>query len=102
MSLESINPASGDRIAAYDAMRPDEVRAIVRSASAAQPGWAAIGFGARAAILHRAAQILRGRADEWARLMALEMGKPVTQGKAEAEKSAWGCDYYADNAEQFL
>src|SRR3989442_3388545 len=34
--------------------------------------------------------------------MALEMGKPLAQGEAEAEKCAWACDYYAEHAEQFL
>jgi succinate-semialdehyde dehydrogenase/glutarate-semialdehyde dehydrogenase len=34
--------------------------------------------------------------------MADEMGKPLAQGRAETEKCAWCCDYYADNAEKFL
>jgi succinate-semialdehyde dehydrogenase/glutarate-semialdehyde dehydrogenase len=34
--------------------------------------------------------------------MALEMGKPLPQGEAEAEKCAWACDYYAEHAERFL
>jgi succinate-semialdehyde dehydrogenase/glutarate-semialdehyde dehydrogenase len=49
-----------------------------------------------------AAAILRSRKDEFARLMALEMGKPLKQGVAEAEKCAWACEYYADHAEKHL
>src|SRR5690348_6504677 len=52
--------------------------------------------------MKRAAAILRERKDELARLMAVEMGKPRKQGVAEAEKCAWACDYYADNAEAQL
>ena len=46
--------------------------------------------------------MLRERKEEFARLMALEMGKPLKQGIAEAEKCALGCDYYAEHAEAHL
>jgi succinate-semialdehyde dehydrogenase/glutarate-semialdehyde dehydrogenase len=49
-----------------------------------------------------AAAILRRRKEEFARLMALEMGKPLKQGVAEVEKCAWACEYYADTAETHL
>lgn len=52
--------------------------------------------------MRQAASILRAGADEFARLMAEEMGKPVRDGRAEAEKCAWVCDYYAENAGRFL
>jgi succinate-semialdehyde dehydrogenase/glutarate-semialdehyde dehydrogenase len=52
--------------------------------------------------MREAGQILRGRSDEYARLMADEMGKLLSEGRAEVEKCAWVCEYYADNAEKFL
>ena len=52
--------------------------------------------------MRAAARILRQDAKEHARLMAQEMGKPLKDGLAEVEKCAWVCDYYAENAEQFL
>jgi succinate-semialdehyde dehydrogenase/glutarate-semialdehyde dehydrogenase len=102
MALESVNPATGDKIASYDAMPDQELTTIVGAAHEAQREWAAAGFATRAACLRAAAAALRDRKQEWARLMALEMGKPVTAGIAEAEKCAWGCEYYADHAEGLL
>ena len=52
--------------------------------------------------MRAAAQILRRKADEYARLMAEEMGKPYRQGVSEAQKCAHGCDFFAENASQFL
>ena len=52
--------------------------------------------------MKKTAEILRERKDELAKLMAVEMGKPLKQGVAEVEKCAWACDYYADNAEAHL
>jgi succinate-semialdehyde dehydrogenase/glutarate-semialdehyde dehydrogenase len=52
--------------------------------------------------MQNAAGLLRGRKAEYARIMALEMGKPVVQGEAEVDKCAWVCEYYAEQAEAFL
>jgi succinate-semialdehyde dehydrogenase/glutarate-semialdehyde dehydrogenase len=48
------------------------------------------------------AKLLRERATDYAELMAHEMGKPVKQGRAEIEKCAIACEFYAENAEAFL
>ena len=55
-----------------------------------------------APFFQRLAAYLRAHKTELGRIASLEMGKPLSEGEAEAEKCAWNCDYYAENAERFL
>jgi succinate-semialdehyde dehydrogenase/glutarate-semialdehyde dehydrogenase len=100
--IESINPTTGKRIAQYEEMRPDAVNRAIEAAHEAHLAWRDTGFAHRAGLTRKAGAILRERTKEYARLMAEEMGKPVKDGAAEANKCAGACDYYADNAERFL
>lgn len=102
MKLASVNPTTLEVIASYDALSDAAVAAALERSAAAFRSWRETSFGERAAILRAAAAALRGGLEEHARLMALEMGKPIRQGRAEVEKCAWACDYYAENAERFL
>jgi succinate-semialdehyde dehydrogenase/glutarate-semialdehyde dehydrogenase len=102
VALRSINPANGDLIREYAETPPHEVAEALTGARAAFEEWRRASFAERARPLRRAAGLLRERKDDLSRLMALEMGKPLAQGQAEAEKCAWVCEYYADNAERFL
>src|SRR5262245_2555640 len=102
MALRSVNPADGRLVHEYPEADKESVARILREAQAAFLRGRRTSFSERAGPLRRAGVLLRERRDELARLMALEMGKPVAQGRAEAEKCAWVCDYYAENAERFL
>ena len=102
MSLVSINPTTGARLAAYDEMSAAEIDASLAAAAAAYEGWRRLEIADRAPVLHAAAAELRTRTDELARLMALEMGKPLAQGLAEIEKCAATCVYFADRAATLL
>ena len=102
MPIESINPATDETIKIYQEMTPQETAAAVEDAHAAWLSWRKTSFAERARPMKKAAEILQQRKHELARLMALEMGKPLKQGVAEAEKCAAGCDYYADHAEGHL
>jgi succinate-semialdehyde dehydrogenase / glutarate-semialdehyde dehydrogenase len=102
VAITSVNPATGRPIRTYDELSPGAAADAVTGAHSTWTTWKTTSFSDRAARMKRAAVILRDRKDELARLMALEMGKPLKQGVAEAEKCAWGCDYYADNAEAQL
>lgn len=101
-ALTSINPATGlefDRFAVHTA---EQVETFLAQTELAQRDWRTSTFKQRSACLKSAAKQLRKRSEELAELMANEMGKPLASGVAEAEKCAWVCEYYADNAEQML
>ena len=100
--IEAVNPATGERINTYEEMTAVDAAAAVDEAHDAWLGWRTQSFAERARPMRRAAEILRDRKHEFARLMALEMGKPLKQGVAEAEKCALGCDFYAEHAEAHL
>jgi succinate-semialdehyde dehydrogenase/glutarate-semialdehyde dehydrogenase len=102
MSLKSVDPATGALIQEYEEASEDAVAQALATAEQAFPAWRAQTFADRARVAGRTATLLRERADELARLMAAEMGKPLPQGKAEAEKCAWVCDHYARSAEADL
>ena len=102
MSLQSVNPVTGEVLETFTPTSSRELDTIVAQSHAAFLEWRTVPFKARAERMREAANVLRRRRAEFARTMTLEMGKPITQGEAEADKCAWVCDYYADSAEGFL
>lgn len=102
MSLESINPATNELISTYPEHTDAQVENLLVQADASYTQWRRLRFAERAICVRRAGEILRKRKEKYATLMAIEMGKPVAQGIAEAEKCASVCEYYAENAERFL
>jgi succinate-semialdehyde dehydrogenase/glutarate-semialdehyde dehydrogenase len=102
MTLQSINPATGEVVATYPEHGAAEIDEILGAVAAAQRDWAEWSFERRAECMRAAARLLLERRDSYARLMAVEMGKPIEQGRAEIEKCAWGCDYYAAHAAAML
>ncbi len=102
MTMKSVNPATGETIKDYAETTPEEVREIIEKTHVAFREWRMTAFADRAGLMRRAARILSNNAEEYARLMAREMGKPIAGGMSEANKCAWVCDYYAEHAESFL
>ncbi|MGE5524189.1 MAG: NAD-dependent succinate-semialdehyde dehydrogenase [Rhodospirillaceae bacterium] len=102
MSIQSINPATGEKLDSYEEMSRATVDGIIEQVHEAFLVWRRVPFDERARPMRSAAQILRERAEIYARLMAQEMGKPVRDGIAEAQKCAVACEYYAEHAGKFL
>ena len=102
MTLKSVNPATGNTLQTFVEMTEDEVNTIVESVHEAFNGWRKTSFSFRAERMKEVAHLLREGKEDFGTLMTEEMGKPYKQSIAEAEKCAWVCEYYADNAEKFL
>jgi succinate-semialdehyde dehydrogenase/glutarate-semialdehyde dehydrogenase len=100
--LESINPATGALLGRYPAATADEIEDAISGADAAQRAWRRTSFPERSEAMRRLAAHLRERRDHYAFLVTSEMGKPITEARAEIEKCAWACEFYADRAADFL
>jgi len=102
MAIESVNPYTGRRLRSFAEFSAAKTERLLAQAHRAAAAWRTTSFAERAAVLRRAGALLRERQDELAYLMAIEMGKPLRDGRAEAQKCATCCDYYATHAEGFL
>src|ERR1700739_2945497 len=102
MTIQAINPATSEVLKTYAEMAPETVKGIVSKTHEDFLGWRRTTFSDRAGLMRKAGEILRANAGEYAHLMAQEMGKPVRDGVAEAQKCALACDFYAENARRFL
>jgi succinate-semialdehyde dehydrogenase / glutarate-semialdehyde dehydrogenase len=100
--LQVINPATGEPGKAYDPNTIEQGHAAAKDARTAFLQWRRTSFAERSRVIHKAAEILRAREDEFARLMTEEMGKTLDDGRAEVEKCAFHCDWFADHAQEYL
>jgi succinate-semialdehyde dehydrogenase/glutarate-semialdehyde dehydrogenase len=102
MPIATINPATGETIKTFDRLANDEIEHRLERAASAFASYRRTTFGERAASMRAAAGILGDRRDEIAAIMTLEMGKTMSSARAEAQKCAAACRYYADHAEALL
>lgn len=100
--MKSINPATGEVVKEYREHSWQDVETALSASRAAFERWRGADFSARADCMKRASTLLAERKGQFAELMAIEMGKPVKQGRAEIEKCALACTFYAERAEAFL
>jgi succinate-semialdehyde dehydrogenase / glutarate-semialdehyde dehydrogenase len=100
--ITAVNPTTEEVVASFDAFGPDEVEMALAEAHDAYLGWRELPIAERAVPMRALAALLRERADRYARLITLEMGKPITEAKAEIEKCAFGCEHFAESATRYL
>ena len=102
MPIATINPTTGETIKTFDALSESALEEKLQRAAQTFRVYRHTSFTERAAMMMRAAEILETEKSNLARLMAEEMGKPIKGGVGEAEKCAWVCRYYAENAKHHL
>jgi len=102
MSMVSINPATGEQSGVFEEYDAAGVAKIIERVHQAWLGWKEVSFEQRGERLLAVAQRLRTRSEELAKIMALEMGKPITEARGEIEKCAWVCEYYAQQGAVML
>ena len=102
MAILSLNPATEEIIAEFDAATPAQIESVLETAMTAFDSWRHTSLSQRAELMLRAAKQLRDDRDRLAALVTAEMGKPIAESEAEVEKCAWNCEFYAEHAAEFL
>src|ERR1041384_6827389 len=102
MAIATTNPATGETVERFTPLDADEIDARIARAATAYRDYRRTTFADRAGWMHAAADIVDSQQDDIARLITLEMGKPIKQAAAEVGKCATAMRHYADNAEKFL
>ena len=102
MAYQSVNPYDGKILKTFKELTDNQLETALGNAATCFENWRHTTFAGRAAVVTKAAAIMRARTDEFARPMTLEMGKLIDQARGEVVLSADIFDYYAKNAERFL
>jgi succinate-semialdehyde dehydrogenase / glutarate-semialdehyde dehydrogenase len=102
MAIASINPTTGETLKTFEPLTKAQIEEKLQRASDTFRLYREISFSERAAMMTRAAEILEAEKEDLARIMTLEMGKPIKGAIGEAEKCAWVCRFYAGTAQQHL
>ena len=102
MALESINPANGEVLQSFSYWERSRLQTVLKSCAAARQDWQGVALSDRTELLRAAAKVLRDNKEDYARIITLEMGKLINDARAEVEKCALVCDYYAEHAAEFL
>jgi succinate-semialdehyde dehydrogenase/glutarate-semialdehyde dehydrogenase len=102
MPIATTNPATGETLQTFEPMAEAEIERRLARAAEAFRDHRRMPVAQRAERMSRVAEVLEARSEEYARLMALEMGKLFQAGIDEVRKCARACRFYAENAERFL
>jgi len=102
MSFDVINPATGNKVTTISAWDEEQIDQALIKVSQASLVWQATSVTDRAAMIKRASQVLLDNTDKYASMITEEMGKLFHDARAEVEKCAGVCEYYAQHGSQFL
>lgn len=102
MSFEVINPATGEKVTEIPAWDSQQLETALDAVAQVSPLWRKTPMTDRCALMHKAAEVLRANAEKYAAIITQEMGKLIKDARAEVEKCATVCDFYADKGPDFL
>ncbi len=102
MTISSINPATGERIQTYSLCTDEQAAEALDHSARAFDAWKREPIEKRATFMRKAAETLRSNQEKYAAIMTREMGKTLKSARAEVEKCAWVCEYYAEHTAAFL
>lgn len=102
MSFEVINPATGEKVTEIPVWDSQQLESGLAAVAAVSPAWRNTPMSDRCTLMHKAAEVLRSNKEKYAAIVTQEMGKLINDARAEVEKCATACDFYAENGPQFL
>ena len=102
MSIKSTNPATGEVLKTFEPKTKSEALEAVDKAHEAYGKWRHTSFKTRKSVMLKFAGLLKERTDELAELITLEMGKRISESRAEITFCAQIVEFYANGAEEFL
>ncbi len=102
MTIDNINPATGERISTYEEQSTEEVERALSQSEEVFSSWKQRSIESREKRIEAAGEVLRNNNRKYADIMTREMGKPIEQAEREIEKCAWVCRHYAQFANAYL
>jgi succinate-semialdehyde dehydrogenase/glutarate-semialdehyde dehydrogenase len=102
MTVTTVDPSTGATLATYEETTEEELETLLGGAASAAGEWRRTSPTERGQALRSLAAALRARQDELALLATNEMGKPIGESRAEVEKCAWTCEWFAEHAPDLL
>jgi len=102
MRFKSINPFSNQLVNTYEEFSDAAILNAIENTSKAKPIWKKTTLNHRIEIINEVANILRANEEGFAKMITLEMGKPIRESRSEIKKCEWLCRYYTENAVEFL
>jgi len=102
MTFESRNPFTDELITSFESLQAQAIEQKLHLAKKVYASWKNVSFEKKSTLFLKVSEILEQNKEQYAKLITLEMGKVIREARAEIEKCAMLCRYYAENATKHL
>lgn len=102
MNIKTVNPSTGKLIKNYAELLDDELDIIIQKSAKSFEKWSKLKFLERKRLILKVAEIMRANIEEYAALITFEMGKVISESRAEIKKCVWICEHFAEYSEKYL